>query len=215
MNQNQYLKAVSKRLKCSSAKKKEIMKQIQSDISIAMESGKSFDDVMAEMGKPTEAAAEFNDNFSEEETRRAKRQKWFKISGIAVCVLIVLAAGVFWLLPKVNTISGSAAFSEEAVTAKAKEVIALLDEDDLEALKPLMTEQMQEVLTEDVWQEVRAMFGGDFGAFGSWGNSYAVEMEQAGQKMAVIEIAASYENVTVIYQLSFDKNMRLAGFYVR
>jgi len=42
-----------------------------------------------------------------------------------------------------------------------------------------------------------------------------VEVEQAGQKMAVIEIVANYENVTVIYQLSFDKNIKLSGLYLR
>lgn len=215
MDQSRYLKLIGKRLKCGRAKKKEIMRQIGSDIAIAMEGGKSFEDVMAEMGSPAEAAGEFNENFSETEIRLGKRQKQFKVLGIAVCVLVVLAAGIFWLIPKSRLITGDSIFSEEEVTAKAKEIIALLDEDDIESLTPLMTEAMKDFLTKEMLREVKAMFAEDFGAFRSWGNAYIVEVEQAGQKGVVIEIVAVYENVTVTYQISFDQDMKFAGVYMR
>lgn len=215
MNQNKYLKSIGKRLMCGHVKKKEILKQIASDLSIAMESGKTFEEAMAEMGSPKEAAAEFNENFDEAERKLGKRQKYFRIAGAVVCVLIVLAAAVFWFLPKAALISENSVFSEEEVIAKAKEVIAVLDENDMETLQPLMTEVMQKFLTEKVLLETKAMLSEEFGAFQSWGSAYVVEVEQAGQKMAVIEIVANYENVTVIYQLSFDTNMKLSGLYLR
>lgn len=215
MNQSKYLKLIGKRLKCGPAKKKEIIKQIESDIGIAMESGRSFEDIMAEMGSPAEAAGEFNENFSEEEIRLGKRRKRFKFAGIVTGVLIVLAAGVFWLFPKTQFISEDSIFSEEEVTAKAKEIIALLDENDMEALTPLMTDAMKNALTQEMLQEIKGTFSADFGAFQSWGNAYVIEIEQAGQKTAVIEIVAVYENVTVTYQLSFDKDMKFGGLYMR
>lgn len=215
MNQSRYLKLIGKRLKCGPAKKKEIMKQIESDIGIAMENGKSFEDIMAEMGSPAEAAGEFNENFSEDEIRLGKGRKRFKILGIVICVLIVLSAGVFWLFPKTQFISEDSIFSEEEVTAKAKEIIALLDENDMEALTPLMTDAMKNALTQEMLQEIKGTFSVDFGAFQSWGNAYVIEIEQAGQKTAVIEIVAVYENVTVTYQLSFDKDMKFGGLYMR
>lgn len=215
MNQSKYLKLIGKRLKCGPAKKKEIMKQIESDIGIAMENGKSFEDIMAEMGNPAEAAGEFNENFSEDEIRLGKRRKRFKTLGIVTGVLIVLAAGVFWLFPKTQFISEGSIFSEEEVTAKAKEIIALLDENDMEALTPLMTDAMKNALTQEMLQEIKGTFSADFGAFQSWGNAYVIEIEQAGQKTAVIEIVAVYENVTVTYQLSFDKDMKFGGLYMR
>lgn len=215
MNQSKYLKLIGKRLLCGPAKKKEILKQIASDISIAMENGKTFEEAMAELGSPKEAAAEFNENFDEAERKLGRRQKRFRIAGTVCIVLLVLAAAVFWWLPKTALLTENSTFSEEEVIAKAKEVIAVIDENDMETLKPMMTGVMQKFLTEKVLLETKAMLSENFGAFQSWGNAYVVEVEQAGQKMAVIEIVANYENVTVIYQLSFDTNMKLAGLYLR
>ncbi len=215
MNHKNYLKSIGKRLLCGSVKKKEILKQIDSDISIAMENGKTFEEAVAELGSPAEAAAEFNENFDEAEKKLGKRQKRFWIVGTAAAVLLILLAAGFWLLPKSALLTENSVFSEEEVCAKAKEVIAVLDENDMETLTPMMTGVMQKFLTEKVLLETKAMLSEDFGAFQSWGNAYVVEVEQAGQKMAVIEIVANYENVTVIYQLSFDKNMKLSGLYLR
>lgn len=215
MNQRTYLKSIGKRLLCGSAKKKEILKQIASDISIAMENGKTFEEATAEMGSPAEAAAEFNENFDEAERRLGKRQKRFWMAGAIVAAILALFAAVFWLLPKTALITENSVFSEEEVVEKAKEVIAVLDENDMETLNPMMTDVMQKFLTEKVLLETKAMLSENFGAFQSWGSAYVVEMEQAGQKMAVIEIVANYENVTVIYQLSFDTGMKLSGLYLR
>lgn len=215
MKQSKYLKQIGKKLKCSQAKKKEIIKQIQSDISIAMENGKSFEKVMAEMGNPMEIAREFNENFSEAEVKLGKRQKLSKTAGVSVCVIVVLAAVIFWIFPKAGMISGSNTFSEEELTVKAKEIIPLLDADDMETLKPLMTEQMQEVLTEEVLQSAKTQISDDFGALQSWGKVYSTEISQAGVKMAVLEITVSYENAAVTYRLSFDENMLLSGLYMR
>lgn len=215
MKQSKYLKQIGKKLKCSQAKRKEIVKQIESDISIAMENGKSFEKVMEEMGNPMEVAGEFNENFSEAEVKLGKRQNFFKTAGASICVIIVLAAVIFWIRPKTGMISEGNTFSEEALTARAKEIIALLDENDIEALNPLMTEQMQDFLTEEVLKNAKSYISDDFGAFQSWGNVYAVELEQAGVKMAVLEISVSYENAAAVYRLSFDENMLLSGLYMR
>lgn len=215
MEQSKYLRLIRKKLQCSPAKKKEIIMQIRSDISIAMENGKNFGEVMEEMGSPMEVAAEFNENFSEAEVKLGKRQKLLKTAGITACVIIVLAAAFFWLFPKGKNISESNTFSEEELTEKAKEIVTLLDADDMETLKPLMTEQMQEVLTEDVLQSAKSQISDDFGAFQSWGKVYSTEISQAGVKMAVLEITVSYENAAVTYRLSFDENMLLSGLYMR
>lgn len=215
MNQSKYLKLIGKQLKCSSAKKKELMKQIASDISIAMENGKSFDEVITEMGSPAEVAAEFNENFGEPQIKMDKRIKIGLISGVVIVIILLGITAFLWTLPKAEDISKSRTFSEEEVIAKAKEVIALLDENDIEALTPIMTDEMKEALTEEVLQETKSMICEDFGTFQIWGNSYGIEMEQAGKKFAIIEIVASYENVSVVYQISFDKDMKLAGFYLR
>lgn len=215
MEKSKYLRMICKKLRCGTAKKKEIVKQIESDISIAMEGGKSFEEVMENMGNPVEVAREFNENFSEEEVKLGKRQKRLKTAGIILGVIIVLLAVIFWILPKAGMLSDSNTFSEEELTKKAKEVIKLIDENDMEALNPLMTEQMQEFLTEEILQGSKTAISDDFGAFLSWGKVYSAEISQAGMKTAVLEITVSYENAVVTYRLSFDENMLLSGLYMR
>ena len=41
------------------------------------------------------------------------------------------------------------------------------------------------------------------------------EVKQKGQLFAVTEMSVSYENTAVTYRISFDKDMRLAGLYLR
>ena len=41
------------------------------------------------------------------------------------------------------------------------------------------------------------------------------EMSQHGNLYAFAQQEAKYENVTVIYSLTFDENMKLVGLYIR
>ena len=74
MNQEKYVIAVLKKLKCSGSKKKEIRKELESDIAAALENGESLEEIMARMGSPASLAGEFNDNFSKEEITAFKRR---------------------------------------------------------------------------------------------------------------------------------------------
>ena len=73
MNKEKYIRLVLKNLKCSTAKKNEIKKELESDIVSAEESGEALDEIMARMGTPNSLAAEFNDNFSPEECLKPSR----------------------------------------------------------------------------------------------------------------------------------------------
>ena len=42
-----------------------------------------------------------------------------------------------------------------------------------------------------------------------------VELVQGNTHLAVGEITVTYENVSATYRLTYDKDMRLAGIYVR
>lgn len=67
----QYLKTISRMLCCTGKKKKEIVKELESNIQLAMENGESWEVVQERMGNPEEIACEFNSNFPEEELRAA------------------------------------------------------------------------------------------------------------------------------------------------
>ena len=217
MNEKKYLRIIKKQLKCSSAKKKEIVRQIQSDIAIAMEHGKSIGDALNEIGNPADVVREFNDSMSNEEIARGKKEKRRKIIGISVgavflFILLIILLG-YWVLPKTSNISESERFSEEKVTEQAKLIIQYLDNEDFEALKPLMAQVL--LRNESAIRDARAALSEDFGNFQSWGKFYIVEAEQLGQHIAVVDVSAVYENVSVTYRLSFNEEMLLVGLYMR
>lgn len=215
MNEKQYIGKIQRQLRCKTSRKKEIIRQIQSDIAIALENGDDFESIMQKMGSPAEVAAEFNENMSDSDLRAAKREKIFKRIGIVCAILLILSGLTYWALPKVSDIKDSRIFSEKEVIEKSKQVVSYLDEDDLAALQPLMTKEMQGVLTETVLSDVKKQLSGDFGEFQSYGNIYLLEISQRGQHAVIAEVSVSYENASVTYQLSFDENMMLSGLYMR
>ena len=64
MNRDKYVKAVIKKLKCSSRKKAEIKRELESNIQTALESDESWQQIEERMGTPYSQAMEFNENLS-------------------------------------------------------------------------------------------------------------------------------------------------------
>lgn len=215
MSEKKYLRAVSRQLKCSSAKKKEILRQIQSDIAAAVERGSSIEDAVREFGKPADFAGEFNANMGDAEAAKGRREKRIRVAGTISAVFVILAALVYWAIPKSRSIEESGRFSEQAVAEQAKLVIQSLDDKDYETLQTYMSARMKKILTQDIIWTAKDALSKDFGAFQSWGKTYMAEVSQMGRHSAVMEIGVSYENVSVIYRLSFDEDMMLNGLYMR
>ena len=46
-------------------------------------------------------------------------------------------------------------------------------------------------------------------------NEYATEVIQNGEHYAIAQVTVSYENVNVVYTLTYDADMKLAGLYMR
>lgn len=216
MTAQRYVKSIVKKMKCSRRKRLEIRNQLQSDITAAMEQGKTLEEVMERMGSVSEVAAEFNANFSEEEQKRYKRRTTIKVILITVAVVLcLLAAFVWWSLPKTYEFGTSGKYDAAEVEAKAKQVIQLLDAGDYEALQEMSDETMKRVTTEENLISAREIISKDWGEFESFGSVFLVEMEQMHIKGAVVQISTLYENVGVNYVISFDEDMRLIGIMMR
>lgn len=215
MNEKKYLKAIRKQLKCGASKKEEILRQIRSDIAAAMQSGASFESAINEIGSPTDVVKEFNENMSDSDIKNCKWEKRVKTIAIISVIVLLLAALIYWVYPKTTNIKESERFSEQEVAEQAKQIIQYIDKDDFESLKPLMTAQMQKLMTKDMLDDARNAISDDFGSFLSWGNIYMVEVSQMGQHAVVMEITVSYENTGATYRLSFDEDMLLIGLYIR
>lgn len=146
-----------------------------------------------------------------EEKRKARNKR---IISIAV-VLFLVCIGVYWIMPKSFEIGTSGYFEKEKVIESAKKVIELLNENDLEGLKEISTEKMQGSIHTGAIDSVREEISKDWGEFVSIGEeSYMTEVKQKGKYMAAIQKVVSYENIDVIYTISFDKEMKMAGLHM-
>ncbi len=215
MNAEKYARQVAKYLKCSGGRKREIRKQITSDIQAAAEEGKSPEQVIQGMGEPRALAGEFNENFSDAEKRAAGRARMWKILAAVFAVLMVLISLVWWALPKTRYLSDSKTFSEEQVRERAELVVALFGQEDYAALQPYLTSEMAEIMSEETISQIKLYIGDDWGEMLNVGNVYLLEISQFGQKMAMVQMTVSYEKVGVTYTINLDEDLKVAGFYVK
>ena len=216
MNRESYVKAVAKRLSCSKARRDEFVRDLEADIAAALEAGETWEQVERRMGDPRQVAAEFNEGLSEQELAAGRKRKRIKGGAVVAAVLVVLAAVIggaaWWVMPKTVPVGAS----EQELVANAQEVVALLDAGDYDALRAMSIDAMLEGLAPEYMEQAREItVPGDWGAFESFGNAYAIRVSQMGQTVDVVEVVANYENATVTYGISFLDSGELAGIRMK
>lgn len=215
MNQERYIKAILKKLKCGSDKKKEIRKELESDIAGALEAGETMEEIMKRMGDAAFVAQEFNNNFSEKELAKSRQKKILIITTSILLTLTAIFAAGFWAVPKSYPLEKNGTYTEEKVIEHAKAVIAYFNAEDYDSLAACSTIRMKQYMTKQDMERAKAYISDDWGAFLAYGNAYTCEVIQMGKSFAVVQITATYENTAVTYTLNFDQNLRLAGFYIK
>ena len=189
MTKQRYIKRVGRALECAPAKKREILRQLDSDIGIALGEGRELRQILEEMGTPRVLAGEFNE--------------------------AVAAGTVYWMLPKERNIEDSKVFDAAQVQSRAEEVIALFSAEEYETLEGYASEELREALAGTSFSVIRGYIGEDWGELQSMGRIYMVEIRERNKAYAAVQVNVSYENVNVTFTLSFNRQMELYGFYVR
>ena len=215
MDAKKYVNAIVRKIKCSGKKKKEIKKQLLMDIDMRMVQGEQLEEIISQMGTVKEIADGFNENISLKEQKQYARNKVLKIAIPIIVVLVFLILFVYWILPKSFDIEQSRYFNREQVEAAMKETIDLLDERDYIALQESAIPQMKPLLNAETMDDVKGALSDDWGERKLFGAVYMVELVQGTGHFVVGEITVTYENVSATYRLTYDKDMRLAGIYVR
>ncbi len=216
MDQKAYIKEVSKYLKCSASKRKEIEKQLESDILTAVEKGEAFDQIRSRMGTPKELAEEFNENLSAEELKGAKRKKAYMIIMVTAGVLVVLGILGYWLIPKPMSIEENPVFDKERLEIRAKAVILALDMEEYETLQSeYAAEKMKPHLTQEAMEQAKRSISDNWGSQISLGNVYMSGIRQRGDEYVAVQVNVGYENANVTYTLSFDTEYKLIGLYMK
>jgi hypothetical protein len=215
MNANQYVNAVIKKIKCNGRKKEEIKRQLLTDIDMRMGQGERLEEIISEMGSVQEIADSFNETISPTEQKKYRRNKALKIILPIAVALILLSVFLYWMFPKGRDIEQSKYFDKAQVEAAMKETVTLLDEGASDALLENAIPQMQQYLDQAGIKKIKAVMSDDWGERQSFGAVYMTELVQGNQHLVVGEITVTYENISVIYRLTYDKDMKLAGLYVR
>lgn len=218
MSQKGYINQIVRKLQCSKEQKKEIKRQLESDIQAAVSGGETMQEIQQRMGTPMNVAKEFNDNFKPDEVKKAKNEKRIKIIAISLAVCVLFVGFIYWYIPKTSEFGSSGKFMAKELQEQAEIIIGLVNEDDFEGLQEQSNEMMKKMFVKEqqaVWLDAKALLGTDWGAFISVEDSFLVEVNQMGQDMAMISVKATYENVSIVYQLAFDEQMKLAGIYMR
>lgn len=215
MNADQYVNAVARKIRCDGKRKKEIKRQLLTDLHMRLEQGEGLEEVISQMGTVQEMADGFNESISQNEQKRYRRNKVLKIVIPIVAVLLLLVAIACWMLPRGYAIEQSEYFDEIQVETAMKETVELLDAESYGALQENAVSQMKPYLNEQEMDKVKGQLSGDWGERQQFGTVYMTEIVQGNTHLAVGEITVVYENVTVTYRLSYDEEMRLAGLYVR
>ena len=215
MNANQYVNAVIKKIKCNGKKKEEIKRQLLTDIDMRMRQGERLEEIISGMGSVQEIADGFNESISPTEQKKYRRNMALKIVIPIAVGLVLLSILIYWMFPKGRDIEQSKYFDKAQVEAAMKETVTLLDEGASDDLQENAIPQMQKFLDKAGIQKIKATMSDDWGQRQQFGAVYMTELVQGNQHLAIGEITVTYENISVIYRLTYDQDMKLAGLYVR
>lgn len=210
-----YIKQIMKLLTCSKKRKEEIKQQLVSDIDAAVTSGEKEEDVIKRMGTAKKIADAFNQSFSPEEVKAYKKELRKRRALDIVLVMLVIAFGLWWMMPKNKVLEDSDRFQTATVEAQAKEVVQMLDNGDYDGLRKMAVDKLAPMINEEEVEHARDNLAEDWGKLLNYGSIYMVESVQRGQHSAVVQMSISYENASVTYTISFDKNMKLNGLWMK
>lgn len=213
MDAEKYVKKIVRNLKCTGAKKKEIGDSLLSDIAARREQGEPMEQIMESMGSPEEIAEAFSQNLSDADRKAYKRRRIGMTIGQILAALVFLSVLAWWMIPKPASLGDD--LSQEAVTASVENVVVMLNQNDFDGLQELAVDELKSKLTQETMDEVRKNISEDWGEMQSIGKVYMQGLKQKGKVMVVTQVDAVYENVSVVYTISFDEDLRLGGLYMR
>lgn len=215
MTRETYVKAVIKKIKCSNAKKRKIRQQLLSDIGTAQENGETFEQIAKRMGPPASVAAEFNENMASDEIKKYRRSKRLKIGVLVTALLLLIAFGIYWVLPKSIELEKGGTFNERKVKAQMQNVIEWAGSDDYDQLKEISIPLLKSTFEDGSFYQAKASISKDWGEQKDYGKFYMVQLRQMGKVYAVGQVTVNYENTSVTYTLTFDRDLKLAGIYMK
>ena len=127
-----------------------------------------------------------------------------------IIMILVMAAA----LSSGTKLSGD--FDEEKVKAAAQEAIDYLVAGEYEACVRLMGEEMQAAISAEVLAGNMETMTGQKGAFQEYKSCSVVgQKDKEGTESAVAVVVAAFEKGNLTFTVSFDKEMKMIGFWMK
>lgn len=114
-----------------------------------------------------------------------------------------------------ETVQEQAPFDVHVVEQHMMATIARFEREDITALQLEATQELRPHLTAAQVRGAKAEFVPKWGARTGVGKPLMTAGKEGGKWYVVCEIAVGYKATAVIYRLTYDENMKLAGFLVR
>lgn len=213
MNKERYMSVFKKSLGCNKEKKNLICEELDADIQEAMKNGESWSDIQERLGEPHVLANEFNENLGVKNSS-PKKKVWISIG---IVVIGLLLAGFFYinsLIPQVSNIGTSGYFQQSEVEKQSLDIVVNLSQRNYQAIHDISNQELRGALSRERLET--AVNGlGNIGKFEKITSQNYAEVTQKGEVNVVGELVALYDQRSVTYTISFDKDMKLSGLYMK
>ena len=140
---------------------------------------------------------------------------------------VLVAGSVFTVSPAAFAEEGTAApaqaeavqeqapFDVKVVEQHVMATIARFEREDITALQLEATQELRPHLTAEQVTGAKAEFAPKWGPRGAVGKPLMTAGKEGDKWYVICELAVGYKATAVVYRLSYDENMKLAGFFVR
>ena len=140
---------------------------------------------------------------------------------------VLVAGSVFTVSPAAFAEEGAAApaqaeavqeqapFDVKVVEQHVMATITRFEKDDIAGLQAEATTGLRPHLTAEQVTGAKAEFAPKWGARAGVGKTMMTAGMDGDKWYVICEIAVGYKTTAVVYRLTYDENMKLAGFFVR
>lgn len=108
-----------------------------------------------------------------------------------------------------------APFDVQVVEQHVMATIDRFEKDDIAGLQREATLELRPHLTAEQVTGAKAEFAPKWGPRGAVGKPLMTAGKEGDKWYVICELAVGYKATAVVYRLSYDENMKLAGFFVR
>ena len=114
-----------------------------------------------------------------------------------------------------QTAEVQAPFDVQVVEQHVMATITRFEKDDITGLQAEATAELRPHLTAEQVTGAKAEFAPKWGPRGAVGKPLMTAGKEDGKWYVICELAVGYKATAVVYRLTYDENMKLAGFFVR